>query len=680
MSDRYRVAVDIGGTFTDAVAMNEDTGEFLTGKAPTTPDDLVRGVMDAVGTVVGDPSRITSFVHGTTVGLNALLQRSGERVALLATSGAGDSYHIARGHRLDIFNIHHTKAAPLVRRRDVLEIGGRLDWQGNELVPLSAADLETAADYLRAQGIRSVAIAFLFSYVNPAHELAAAQYLLAAVDGLTVSVSHEVAREWREYERTSTAVLNAYSGPTVREYLAKLEAGLTAAGVRAPLRVMQSNGGIIGAQRARKQPLQTFFSGPVGGAAGGAVLARTLDRKNLICIDMGGTSFDMSLIIDGRPEILPQAEIERFPVLMSVVDIETIGAGGGSVAFLEAGGLRVGPRSAGAVPGPVCYGRGGRTPTVTDANLVLGRIDPDRFLGGRMRLDRQLALDSFGEIADQLSLEPLVLAEGVVDVINAKMSQAIRAITVERGIEPRGFTLVAFGGAGALHACALADDLSIGEVVVPDMPGAFSAWGMLQSPLRQDFAAPLFSRVDELDSGRLRARFAELEVEASELLAAEGVDLPTVEFRWAVDLRYVGQEHTFTLPVPAAVADPLAVASRDFHEAYRRRYGHASPEAPLETVNLRLTALSETGLPDPREIEPQEVPADRAFPVSEAVFGRRAHPTPRATRGDLRVGEVLFGPVIIDEPTSTTIVPPNWIVTVDGFRSLVLTRRDKAVA
>jgi N-methylhydantoinase A len=679
MTQQFRVAVDIGGTFTDVVAFEESTGTFRSGKSPTTPGDLVEGVLAAIGTVLDDPTEVVSIVHGTTVGLNALLTRRGERVALLATRGVRDSYHIARGHRLDIFNIHHKKVEPLVLRSDVLEIGGRLNYRGDELEPLSLEDVALAADHVRAEGITSVAVCLLFSYLNPEHEQTVAKELERLLPDVTISVSHQMAREWREYERTSTTVLNAYSGPTVRRYLTDLEAGLRKAGVKAPLLVMQSNGGIIGAERAREQPLQTFFSGPVGGTAGGVALAARSGRRNLICVDMGGTSFDMSLVVDGRAEELPHAEMETFPALMPVVDIQTVGAGGGSLASVAQGGLRVGPESAGAVPGPACYDRGGTQPTVTDANLVLGRIDPGRFLGGRMPLDPELAHRALGTVAAELGLAELTLAEGVIDVINAKMSQAIRAITVERGIEPRDFALVAFGGAGALHAAALAEDLGIEAVVVPAMPGAFSAWGMLQSPFRQDFSVTCFARLADLDGTALDTRFSAMEDEAVQAMEDGGADPDAVVFERSLDLRYVGQEYTITvvLPMSAMLDDATAIVAEAFHAEYLRRYGHSSPESPVETVNLRVVARVPVDITAIAS-EPAPPPLDRSVDRLEVVFDRTAHETLRLNRADLAVGESLDGPLIVDEPTSTTIVPPGWNVAVDVFHSMVLTRTENA--
>ena len=453
---RYRVSMDIGGTFTDVVAYDEQAGTYAAGKASTTPHDLTEGVFEALAQVVADVSEIGFFVHGTTVGLNAFLQRRGERVLLLATRGVGDAYQIARGNRTKLYELHYRKPAPLVTRRDTIEITGRLDWQGTELEPLDEDQVRAAGRRARDEGFGAVAACFLFSYLNPAHELRAEAILREELADLPISLSHRIAAEWREYERTSTAVLDAYTGRTVRAYLERLEEQLGERGLDAPLHVMQSSGGVVTAHSARERPVQTLLSGPVGGTMGLVALSRLLDRPNLIGVDMGGTSFDVSLVIGGRPEITTETSLEGLPLLMPIVNIHTVGAGGGSLASEEAGGLRVGPQSAGADPGPACYGRGGGEPTVTDANLVLGRIAPESFAGGRISLDTNAAQRATAGIAPKLGLEPSQLAEGILEVINAKMAQAIRTLTVAQGIEPRDFALAAFGGAGPMHAAFLA--------------------------------------------------------------------------------------------------------------------------------------------------------------------------------------------------------------------------------
>ena len=649
---------------------------YTTAKAPSQGDDLASGVMDALGLVVDDPAQVESFVHGSTVGLNAFLQRRGERAILLATAGASDVYHIARGNRLDMYNIRYRKPAPLIPRRDIIPIGGRLDFEGNELAPLDHDDLRRAAERIRCEGVRSVAIAFLFSYQNPDHELAAAAVLSEMAPGVSLSLSHQVATEWREYERTASTVMDAYIAPSVSRYMADLSNRLRNQGMATPLRVMQSNGGIISAKAASERPLQTLLSGPVGGAAGGVALSEVLNRPNLICIDLGGTSFDVSLITAGQADSSPSALLEGLPVLMPVVDIHTIGAGGGSLAYLEAGGLRVGPESAGAHPGPACYGRGGTQPTVTDANLALGRIDPSYFLGGNLTLNPQAADNALENLGQKLGLDREKLALGIIEVLNAKMSQAIRTLTVERGIEPREFSLVAFGGAGPMHAVALAQELGIAEVIVPPDPGGFSAWGMLQSAVRQDFSEAFFRDFADLDVEDLESRFTRLGDRAVSSLLGEGVDTHRISLIQRLDMRYQGQEHTLTVTLPNGVSPTspgrFAGVRQRFEDTYRARYGHSNPEASLETVNLRLTALGDVGRPLLQDNYRPNRPSDRPSKISPVLFTTGSYPTARFNREALPPGCSIDGPAILEEATATTVIPPEGTATIDEYGCLII--------
>ncbi|MDE0235071.1 MAG: hydantoinase/oxoprolinase family protein [bacterium] len=671
-----RVATDIGGTFTDVVVYDPGSGRYSTAKAPSRVDDLAGGVMDALGLVVDDPGDVESFVHGSTVGINAFLQRRGERVILLATAGASDVYHIARGNRLDMYNIRYRKPEPLLPRRDIIPIGGRIDYQGAELAPLDHDDLRRAAGRIRSEGVRSVAIGFLFSYMNPDHELAAAEVLSELAPGVSVSLSHQVATEWREYERTASAVMDAYIAPPVSRYMADLSTRLADQGMPAPLRVMQSNGGIISAQAASERPLQTLLSGPVGGAAGGVALAEVLGRPNLICVDLGGTSFDVSLITEGQADSSPSALLEGLPVLMPVVDIHTIGAGGGSLAYLEAGGLRVGPESAGAYPGPACYGRGGTQPTVTDANLFLGRIDPDYFLGGNLTLDTGAAEVALETLGGDLDLDGDRLALGIIEVINAKMSQAIRTLTVERGIEPREFSLVAFGGAGPMHAVALAQELGIREVIVPPDPGGFSAWGMLQSAVRQDFSEAFFRDFSDLDTRDLEGRFSRLGDRAVSSLLGEGVASDRISLVQRLDMRYQGQEHTLTVTLPNGVSptqgDRFSVLRRRFEDIYVARYGHSNPDASMETVNLRLTALGDVGRPLLQANYQPDHPSDAPSKTAPVLFTSGLYPTARYNRHTLPPGCSFDGPAIVEEATATTVIPPEGKATIDEYGCLII--------
>ncbi|MET8867004.1 hydantoinase/oxoprolinase family protein [Nonomuraea sp. NPDC004580] len=668
----YRVAMDIGGTFTDVVCYDDRTGAVTASKAPTTPGDLAEGVFAALGRVMDDPSEISFFVHGTTQGLNALLERKGARVLLLASGGARDVYRIARGNRDRMFDLRYRKPEPLVPRRDVMEAGGRLDYLGRELRPLDEESVRAAAQRARAEGFDAVSVCLLFSYVNPDHELRAGRILREELgDDVLVVLSHEVAREWREYERTSSAVLEAYTGPVVRRYLAGIERRFSERGLGVPVHVMQSSGGLVNASYAMRRPLQTLLSGPVGGTMGGVAAARLLGRDNAICIDMGGTSFDVSLVVDGRPDVSAEASIEGHPVLMPIVNLHTIGAGGGSIAYAEAGALRVGPESAGADPGPACYGRGGTQATVTDANVALGRVDPAWFAGGLMTLDAEAAGAAVAELAARLRLDPLELAEGVCAVANAKMAQAIRTLTVEHGVEPREFALVAFGGAGPMHAAFIARELGISEVVVPRFPGAFSAWGMLEADVRRDLTDPYFRPQDVLDGGDMSQRLVALEREALDALDAQGVPEERRRVEHAVDMRYEGQDYTLTIPLrdatePAQAGFLECVAAR-YAEAHTSRYGHATPEAPVEFVMLRSTGFGSfprTAAPAAGAEAPQEAG------VRDVIFDGEVHRTPVLRRSGLD-GE-LAGPAIVVEETATTVVPPGCLASVDDNGFLIM--------
>ncbi|WP_020667174.1 hydantoinase/oxoprolinase family protein [Amycolatopsis nigrescens] len=677
---RFRVSMDIGGTFTDVVAYDQETGRFQAGKASTTPDDLTEGVHTALAALVASPGDISFTVHGTTQGLNAFLERRGVKVLLLASKGAGDTYHIARGPRTRLYDLQYRKPEPLVPRRDVLEIGGRFDPAGREIEPLDEDAVRAAARRYVDGEFGAIAVAFLFSYAAPAHELRAREILAEELgEDVTISLSHEAAKEWREYERTSSAVVEAYAGPVVRRYLTRLEDSLTERGLAVPLHVMQSSGGVLTAASARRRPLQTLLSGPVGGTMGGVALAAAIGRPNLICIDMGGTSFDVSLVIDGQPDVSPEAQLEGLPMLMSVVNIHTVGAGGGSVAWLEAGGLRVGPRSAGADPGPACYQRGGTEPTVTDANLVLGRIDPDWFAGGALDLSAEAAKNAIAGLGGKLELDTVAMAEGICDVANAKMAQAIRTITVSRGIEPREFTLVAFGGAGPMHAAFLAGELGIGEVVVPRFPGAFSAWGMLQSEIRKDFAEPYYFLDADLDRADLGDKIAGMAATGLRSLDSEGVPLEGRRVEHGVDIRYEAQEYTLTVPVTdadeASREDFVEVIAARFAELHQARYGHANLGAPIEFVTLRTTAFGAL-----ERVEAERV-AEAASPEFEyqpraVIFGGEQYQTPLVRRDELAGRHSFEGPAIVLEGTATTVVPPGHRVSVDEIGSLVISRQE----
>jgi N-methylhydantoinase A len=666
----YRVAMDIGGTFTDFVVVDEAAGATLTGKTSSTPANPEEGVLDGLTEVVPKLADIAFVVHGTTVGLNAFLERKGTRVLLVMTTGLRDAYSIARHDRKELYTLRYRKPERLVPRRDVYEVVERLRWDGSVDTEFDESSLEPVIDAVRREGIEAVAVCLVHAYVNPEHELRARAVLERECPGLSVTLSHEIAREWREYERASTAVLNAYVAPRVERYLRNLESELSQRGVGAALHVMQSNGGITTAAKARRQPVQTLLSGPVGGTIGGAALARVTGRPNLLCVDMGGTSFDLSLIVDGAPTVSTETELEGLPILMPLVDIHTIGAGGGSLAWLEAGGLRVGPQSAGALPGPACYGRGGTEPTVTDANLHLGRLDPTYFLGGRMSLDEDAAAIALRRTAAELGLDETAFAEGMLAIVNANMADAMRTITVKQGIDPRDYSLVAFGGAGPMHAVWLAEELEIREVVVPWSPGTFSAWGMLQTDIRHDVVRSFYQPLAGLDVQEVEDVFRELEAEGAALIAAEGTEAGAHYSARSADMRYVGQEYTVNVPIGAEI--DLAEIDAAFHDAHRVRYGHSTPGAPVEFVNLRLAAFGRIAGGE-APFRPPDHDVDPLLGRRRVVFGGESFDSAVLLRDRLRPGARHEGPVVIEEESSTTVVPPGHAAVVDDHGNLLIT-------
>ncbi len=673
MGARYRVAADIGGTFTDIVRQDSVTGECSAVKVLSTPENPALAVLEGIGTAIPENSEIDLFVHGTTVGLNALLTRQGARVALLTTRNFRDVYTIQGNDRGEIFSIRWNKPAPLVSLEHTYTARERIAATGEIVEPLRVSDLDRLINTARENRYEAIAIAFLFSFRNPEHERMAARYISERLPGVAVAMSHRVSPEWREFDRMSTTVMDSYLAPVVRGYLAtlvsKLEHRLPAG---RSLYVMESNGGVMTAGTASESPLQTLLSGPVGGAIGGQALSAATDRDNLICIDMGGTSFDASLIIGGQPSRSNETRLEGLPVQMSVVDIHVIGAGGGSIAWQEAGAVRVGPGSAGANPGPACYGLGGTEATVSDANLVLGRLDDANFSAGRMKLDRKASVAALERLGSGFGMSAEAMAEGVVDIINAKMADAIRTITVQRGIDPRDFSLVAYGGAGPAQAAALADELGIGEVVIPVHPGAFSAWGMLQTDVRHDFKETLYGFWDQTDRETLEQAYRALEEEGRSFLETEGIGDDDISFERGIDFRYFGQEYVLTIPVPGGFIDMNAVR-RSFDVGYERQYGHSSPENRVEMANIRVAALGR--LPRPSSAPP--VPTKARRPGKRDVrFRGRVQTTGILDRNSLGSGTVVQGPAIIEEDTATTLVPPGWQVTVLAGGHLSLRRME----
>lgn len=671
----YRVAADIGGTFTDFVIEDQESGDVRIGKVPTTPDNPARGILNGVNQLIDDPEDVEFFVHGTTVGLNAFLERKGARVLLIMTSGVGDTYTIARGHREELYKLHYRKPMQLVPRKDVHEVTERLGWDGSIVTPLEEGSLEPIIEKVKAEKIPAVAICLLHAYANPEHEKKVAEILAKELPGVSISMSHSVAPEWREVERASSTVMDAYVAPVVELYLKTLKREFLDVGMQQTIHVMRSNGGVMTDIHASKHPITTLLSGPVGGSIGGVELSKSTGIKNLLCVDMGGTSFDLSLVVDGRPELSNETVLQGLPLLMSIINIDTVGAGGGSLAWVENGGLRVGPKSAGSVPGPVCYGRGGTQPTITDANLFLGRLGEASLLNGDMTLDMASTAKAFDNLGREIDLSATELAEGMIAIGNAKMADAMRTITIGRGIDPREFTLVAFGGAGPMHAVELARELDIKQILIPRFPGTFSAWGMLQSDIRHDFSVTHYAISDEVDPEQLANLFKQMLDDGTKTLTEEGVPSNRMEFIRSVDLRYVGQEYTINVPLDAAV--DLEAAIEKFHDLYQSRYGHALHGAAVEIINLRLAAVGRLERAE-NSTSSKQSSEEPLVAHRDIIFNGQGHHSPIYKRDFLPKRQAFKSPAVVEETSATTIIPPGYTFQIDDTGNLLIQSEEDA--
>jgi N-methylhydantoinase A len=676
-----RAAVDIGGTFTDLVALDEGSGEVSTAKVQTTPPSFERGVMQTLTSAKLDPAAVEFFVHGSTVIINALTERRGARTGLITTKGFRDVLEIQRANRPDLYNLYYSKPRPFVARHLRLEVTERVSHKGEVVTPLAEAEVAEAIVQLRDEGVEAVAICFLHSYANPAHERRAAEIVRGEWPEAFVTASCEISMEWREYERTSTAVLNSYVRPVADRYLASLGYDLDDAGVRGGRYVMQSSGGAATFAAARSAPITMVESGPVAGVLGAVAFGELIGERNIVSLDIGGTTAKCSLVDDGEVRVTTDYKLEwtrafaGYPVKVPVVDIVEIGAGGGSIAWLdEAGAMNVGPQSAGAVPGPACYGRGGEDPTLTDANLIAGRINSDYFLGGEVRLEPERARRALGPLAGHFGTDEQRAAVGVIRLANGNMVNALKLVSVQRGYDPREFALVAFGGAGPMHATALARELQIGRVVVPPEPGVFSAWGMLMSDLRFDLIVTRIQRADAAAPAALDELWGELERQALAHYARERVGEERVVFQRFVDMRYAGQEHTVKVPFPAGrvTEEKLAELQESFHALHEQRYSFRLP-TPSELVNLHLTALAAVQKPRLPELAPGEavegarkgeryVDFDEAGRLGAAIY----------ERGLLGPGARVVGPAVVEEPACTTLLFPGDALEVDRYGTLII--------
>jgi N-methylhydantoinase A len=667
------LGIDVGGTFTDLCALGTG-GEVRVLKVPSSRPDPVDGILDGIRRLCRDGDRVTRTLLGTTAGLNAVLERRGARTALIATAGFGDVYRMARGDRPEMYNLHYHRPEPLVPREHIFELRERLDADGGVVEALDVEQAAAIARQIAKQRFESVAVCLLHSYRNPEHELAVERALAEHAPEVSRSLSHRVAREWREYERTSTVVVDAYVRPILERHLTRLSRELETDGHSGDVLVMRSSGGLMPASLQLLEPATVLLSGPVGGALATRALARQLDLQSVLAIDMGGTSFDVTLLEGGDLPTGSEVEIDGLPLLVASVPVHTVGAGGGGVVWLEGGGLRVGPRSAGSVPGPICFQQGGEEATVTDANACLGRIGSGSFVDGDLPLDTEAAGAAFAALADRLTMDERRLQQGVIDIVDARMVAAIRVLTVEQGLDVRDFSLVAYGGNGPLHATALADALGIDTVVVPASPGAFSAWGMLFSELRQDLSLTLLRDTGDLRPADLQRPMGELRERAGAFLERAGLSPDAASFRWRADMRYRGQEHSVDVALPppplddGAFADALAT----FHDLHRRRYGHDHPDEVVEIVTLRLSVLGPTAAP---EVAPSPVQTQRADSVRAVTWRGRTREVDIVQRNNLTPGAKRSGPCIVEEQTATTFVPEGWRLRLDApSAALILTR------
>ncbi|MFJ6415509.1 hydantoinase/oxoprolinase family protein [Paeniglutamicibacter sp. NPDC091659] len=664
MKKNLRVGVDIGGTFTDIVVQDRRDGTTLLHKVLSTPANPSLGMLKGLDEL-GITADIKFLVHGTTAGLNALLSRTGERVALITTVGFQDIPILGRGGNKDIWNLNPERTKPLVNVQDIVTVDERTRYDGSVERTLQEDDIQRVARWLLDERITSVAVSFLHAHRNPANEIRLRERLAELVPEASIVLSHEVAPEQGEFERTSTTLATAYVARTVDRYLSTLSVELDERKCTAPLQVMRSSGGICSAKLVARQPIQTILSGPAGGVVAAETIARSLDRPNLIAIDMGGTSSDVSLVVDGRMTLATEGEIADQIMRMPVVELHTIGAGGGSIARAEAGGLRVGPKSAGSDPGPACYGQGGMEPTVTDAQVALGRIDPGGFLGGRMQLSRDAAEMALARLGKSLEIDMETTAGGIIAVANGMMANAIRTLTMRRGIDARDFSLVAFGGAGPLHGAALADELGIREVIVPFATGVLSAWGMLHADIRHDVSAPLAGLANHPETLQtFHETSQKLRAQGSALLDAERVPAADQSFELAADMRYVGQEHAISVGIKEH-EDFVAL----FHDAYRRRYGHSMPQSQVEFVNLRIAAVGRvSSAPAESSVSGSILPEES---VRKVRFDGVDHEARVVQRNDLGTTAVT-GPAVIQEDGSTTLVPPSWQAVRGTFGTMIL--------
>ena len=676
----WRIGVDSGGTFTDICLFDDASGQVAVWKVSSTPDDPSRGIAEGVeqgiGRVGARADAVSYFGHGTTVGTNALIQHRGVRTGLITTDGFRDLLEIGRQKRPDLYDLMVEKPPVLVARDLRLGVPERVRHDGAVETALDEQAVREAARVLRAAGVEAVAISFLYGFVRPDHEEAARRILAEELPDAFICTGNEVAPEFREYERMSTAVVNAYLGPVMQRYIHRLAARLEALGLRAAPHLTQSNGGVIGFEQAARLPVRTVLSGPSTGVVAAQEVGRVAGFADLITFDMGGTSTDVALLQGGVCRLASEATVHGYPIKAPMLDIHTVGAGGGSIAHVDSGGLlKVGPRSCGAFPGPVCYDKGNTEPAVTDANVVLQTLNPTHLLAGRMPVRQDLAKSAIGRLAKQLGLGLMETAQGIVSVVTANMARAIRVVSVQRGHDPRDYTLAAFGGAGPLHAARLARELDVTRVLVPRNPGILCAMGLLLTDLRADFATTRLTTLDDLSASTVETAFATLHTQAEAWFEAEAITERRVTR--TVDMRYAGQNYELPVDLPDGPVTPasLTALAEGFAAAHRRMYGFVAEGEPVQLVTFRTLA---TGLVRKAEFKPG---TDAGPDASAAIAGTRNVwlpeaggfiPCPVYDRDRLRAGNRFTGPAIVEQMDATTLVLPGMVATVEPYMNLIL--------
>lgn len=681
-----RIATDVGGTFTDLVAFytDPDSGEqtAITAKSDTTPPNFEQGVLRVIEKAGVDLGDVSALAHGTTVVINALTERKGAKTALITTEGFRDVLEIARGNRPDFFNLHYRKPEPFVPRKFRFEVPGRLTPDGEERIPLDVSRIPEIAQALRDGGIEAVAVCLLHSYANPEHEIAVVDALREAWPEGTIVASHQITRQWREYERSSTAVLSAFVQPAAEKYLTKLEDGLASAGFDGNLYVMQSNGGVDKVSHTKQIPITMVESGPASGFLGAAALGQLVGEPNMLALDIGGTTAKCSLIEDGLVKVMTDYWIERsrtsagYPIMVPVIDLVEIGNGGGSIGWVDDfGKLHVGPQSAGSTPGPAAYGKGGRDATTTDANLALGRINAEYFVGGEVEADLASVDKALASLAAQLEMSNDDVARGIVRIANNNMINALKLVSLNRGHDPRDFTLVAFGGGGAMHACDLAAELGMKKVIVPNAAEVFSAWGMLMGDLRRDlFLTRLLPLISE-NMGEIEQLIDESETQMRNEFEADDVAGEAVSFKRFAELRYVNQEHSVEVELPSEVgSSTLEQLLEHFHAEYEREYTYRL-DAPVEFVGLHLIAMADVGKLEPQRLDRTGATIKEARKAYREVdfLEHGVHEAQIIDGQKLEPGMEFVGPAIVEYRGTTAVIPPRNHTKVDDYGNLHIT-------